>query len=132
MVINIGDSKSLVSQAGGLDLRLGPPEAGAQSPSALNNANSEWLVSEIAEWRGEMAKPASTPSRSSCYLMSVLIPGAENAQWYAVVADDVAHARALVAECSVIGNAKIEFERLLTDTTIKRLKLKPGEVKPFV
>ena len=66
--------------------------------------------------------------------MSVLIPGAENAQWYAVVADDVAHARALVADYCVTISAKIkiEFERLLTDTTIKRLKLKPGEVKPFV
>ena len=81
-----------------------------------------------------MAKPTPTPSRPSCYLMSVLIPGAENAQWYAVVADDVAHARALVADYCVTRSAKIkiEFERLLTDTTIKRLKLKPGEVKPFV
>ena len=79
-----------------------------------------------------MAKPRPTPIQPACYLMSALIPGAENAQWYAVVADDVAHARALVAEYCVIGSAKIEFERLLTDTTIKRLKLKPGEVKPFV
>ena len=79
-----------------------------------------------------MAKPASMPSRPSCYLMSVLIPGAENAQWYAVVADDLAHARALVGDYCVIGSAKIEFERLLTDTTIKRLKHKPGEVKHFV
>ena len=79
-----------------------------------------------------MAKRASMPSRPSCYLMSVLIPGAESAQWYAVVADDVAHARALVADYCVIRSAKIEFERLLTDTTIRRLKLKPGEVKPFV
>ena len=79
-----------------------------------------------------MAKPIPTPIRPSCYLMSVLTPGADNAKWYAVVADDVAHARALVADYCVIGNAKIEFERLLTDTTIKRLKLKPGEAKPFV
>jgi hypothetical protein len=63
--------------------------------------------------------------------MSVLIPGADNAKWYAVLADDLAHARALVGDYCVIGNAKIEFERLLTDTTIKRLNLKPGEVKPF-
>ena len=100
--------------------------------AALNNASSKWLVSGIAEWRGDMTKPTPTPIRPSCYLMSVLTLGADNANWYAVVADDVAHARALVADCCVIGNAKIEFERLLTDTTIKRLKLKPGEVKPFV
>jgi len=79
-----------------------------------------------------MAKPTTTPKRLSCYLMSVLIPGAEDAKWYAVLADDLAHARALVGDYCVIGNAKIEFERLLTDTTIQRLKLKPGEVKPFV
>ena len=78
-----------------------------------------------------MAKPTPTPKRPSCYLMSVLIPGAENANWYAVLADDLTHARALVGDYCVIGNAKIEFERLLTDTTIKRLNLKPGEVKPF-
>ena len=78
-----------------------------------------------------MAKPTPTPKRPSCYLMSVLIPGAENAKWYAVLADDLAHARALVGDYCVIGNAKIEFERLLTDTTIKRLNLKHGEVKPF-
>jgi hypothetical protein len=78
-----------------------------------------------------MAKPPA-PSRSSCYLMSTLTPGAENAHWYAVVADDVAHARALVADYCVIKSAKIEFERLLTDTTIRRLKLKRGRVKPFV
>jgi hypothetical protein len=64
--------------------------------------------------------------------MSMLTPGVENAQWYAVVADDVAHARALVADYCVIKSAKIEFERLLTDTTIRRLKLKRGRVKPFV
>ena len=78
-----------------------------------------------------MAKPTPTPKRPSCYLISVLIPGAENAKWYAVLADDLAHARALVGDYCAIGNAKIEFERLLTATTIKRLNLKPGEVKPF-
>jgi hypothetical protein len=78
-----------------------------------------------------MAKPPA-PNRSLCYLMSMLTPGAENAQWYAVVADDVAHARALVADYCVIKSAKIEFERLLTDTTSRRLKLKRGKVKPFV
>ena len=79
-----------------------------------------------------MAKRTLTPIRPACYLMSALTPGAENANWYAVVADDLAHARALVAEYCVIGSAKIEFERLLTDTTTRRLKLKRGEVKPFV
>ena len=78
-----------------------------------------------------MAKPAPTPSRPFCYLMSVLTPGAESAKWYAVLADDLAHAQALVGDSCNIANAKIEFERLLTDTTIKRLKLKPGEVKRF-
>jgi hypothetical protein len=63
--------------------------------------------------------------------MSVLTPGAENAKWYAVAADDLAQAKALVADYCNIVNTKIEFERLLTDTTIKRLKLKRGEVKPF-
>ena len=78
-----------------------------------------------------MAKPTHRPGRSSCYLMSVLRPGAENGIWYAVLADDLAHAQALVGEYCNIGNANIEFERLLTDTTIKRLKLKRGEVKLF-
>ena len=76
--------------------------------------------------------PTPTPSRPSCYLMSVLTPGAESAKWYAVLADDLAHAQALVGDACNIANAQIEFERFLTDTTIKRLKLKPGEVKPFV
>jgi hypothetical protein len=78
-----------------------------------------------------MAEPTPTPNRPLCYLMSVLTPGAESAKWYAVLADDLAHARALVSDACNIANAKIEFERLLTDTTIKRLKLKRGEVKPF-
>lgn len=92
---------------------------------------SRRLVSGIAEWRGGMAKPTPTPIRPSCYLMSVLTPGAENANWYAVLADDLAHAQALVGEYCNIANANIKFERLLTDTTIKRLMLKPGEVKRF-
>jgi len=79
-----------------------------------------------------MAKSTPTPIRAAGYLMSVLTPGAEKANWYAVVADDVAHARALVADYCAIKSAKIDFERLLTDTTIKRFKLKRGEVKPFV
>ena len=76
-----------------------------------------------------MAKPK--PIQPLCYLMSVLTSGAESAKWYAVLADDLAHARALVSDFCNIANAKIEFERLLTDTTIKRLNLKPGEVKRF-
>jgi hypothetical protein len=78
-----------------------------------------------------MERPTPAPSRPSCYLMSVLTPGVENAKWYAVLADDLAHARALVSDACNITNAKIEFERLLTDRTIKRLRLKYGEVKPF-
>jgi hypothetical protein len=58
--------------------------------------------------------------------MSVLTPGAESAKWYAVRADDVPQAQALVGEYCDIANANIEFERLLTNTTIKRLKLKRG------
>ena len=76
-----------------------------------------------------MAKPR--PIRPLCYLMSVLTPGAESAKWYAVLAEDLAHARALMSDFCNIANTKIEFERLLTDTTIKRLNLKPGEVKRF-
>ena len=52
--------------------------------------------------------------------------GAEIAKWYAVAADDLAHAQALMGDYCNIANAKIEFERLLIDTTIKRLKLKRG------
>jgi hypothetical protein len=79
-----------------------------------------------------MATPTPTPNRPLCYLMSVLTPGADNAKWYAVAADDLAQAKALVGDACNITSAKIEFERVLTDTTIKRLKLKPGEVKSFV
>ena len=79
-----------------------------------------------------MAEPTPTPNRPLCYLMSVPTLGAESGKWYAVAADDLAQAKALVADYCNIANAKIEFERVLTDTTIKRLKLKPGEVKPFV
>jgi len=78
-----------------------------------------------------MAVPTPPPIRPLCYLMSVLTPGAENAKWYAVAADDLAHARTLVGDYCVIGNAKIEFERVLTDTTMQRLKLKRGQVIPF-
>ena len=78
-----------------------------------------------------MAKPKPTPNRPSCYLLSALTPGAESAKWYAVAADDLAHAQALMGDYCNLANAKIEFERLLTDTTIKRLKLKRGEVKRF-
>ena len=79
-----------------------------------------------------MAKPTPTPIRPSVLFDVGATPGARTPIGHAVVADDVAHARALVADYCVIGSAKIEFERLLTDTTIRRLKLKPGEVKPFV
>ena len=76
-----------------------------------------------------MAKPK--PIQPLCYLMSVLTSGAQSAKWYAVLADDLAHARTLVSDSCNIANTKVEFERLLTDTTIKRLNLKPGEVKRF-
>ena len=76
-------------------------------------------------------EPTPTPNRPLCYLMSILTPGAESGKWYAVAADDLAQAKALVPDYCNIASAKIEFERVLTDTTIKRLKLKRGEVKRF-
>ena len=78
-----------------------------------------------------MVEPTPTPNRPLCYLMSILTPGAESGKWYAVAADDLAQAKALVRDYCNIASAKIEFERVLTDTTIKRLKLKRGEVKRF-
>jgi len=48
---------------------------------------------------------------------------------YAVVADDSAHAQALVGEYASVTNEQVEFERVLTEGDVARPKIKSGEVK---
>ena len=48
---------------------------------------------------------------------------------YSSIADEKAHAEALVGDYLLVTNERIEFRRRLTDGEIARLGLKAGEVK---
>ena len=50
---------------------------------------------------------------------------------YAVIADDLDQAQALVSAYCSVTNEKLEFVSVLTDGDINRLGLKRGEVKLY-
>jgi hypothetical protein len=50
---------------------------------------------------------------------------------YAVVADNLERAKALVGDHARVTNERIELTRILTDGEIGRLRLSPGEVRAY-
>jgi hypothetical protein len=65
------------------------------------------------------------------WVVTVWEPAASIPKRYAVVADDVEHAKALIGDYLAVTNQRVEFERVLTDGDVARLELKLGEVKLF-
>jgi hypothetical protein len=65
------------------------------------------------------------------WLISVQAPSIAGIKLYAVVSDDLEHAKALVGDYVRATNELIEFERVLTKGEVERLRLTPGEVRTY-
>jgi hypothetical protein len=50
---------------------------------------------------------------------------------FAVLADNLQRAKALVAKHVVVTNQRVELARTLTDDEVKNFALKPGEVREY-
>lgn len=76
-------------------------------------------------------KPARTNQGPTGWLIQVHPPfRPSQARLYAVIADNVHHAVALVGEYCSVTNERVLFEKTLTPADVAGLRLKPGMVKP--
>ena len=69
--------------------------------------------------------------RPQGWLISVKSPEDIRVDLYATVADTLEHAEVLVGNHCAVSNARIRYERILTDGEVERLGLKPGKVTQY-
>ena len=61
----------------------------------------------------------------------ISVKAAEVVWLYATVADTLEHAEVLVGNHCAVSNARIRYERILTDGEVEWLGLKPGKVTQY-
>ena len=65
------------------------------------------------------------------WLIAVQAPTLAGIKLYAVVSDNLEHAKALVGDYLEVTNERVELERILTKGEVERLRLSPGEVRAY-
>jgi hypothetical protein len=74
---------------------------------------------------------AMAEKRASGWLISLQAPTIAGIKLYAVVADNLEQAKALVGDHLKVTNERVELERVLTEAEVERLRLSPRQVRTY-
>ena len=102
---------------------------GGITPIGRRHAHASSAIG-IGRWQWEIA-PCEADVRPQGWLISVKSPEDIRVDLYATVADTLEHAEVLVGNHCAVSNARIRYERILTDGEVERLGLKPGKVTQY-